>query len=76
MAWKIKHTDDVYDGPTHELAGRYYTGATRTSESRPLVWFEKRSGFAEQKKPTTPSSKPKLPRKKPEPKPKGATAWD
>lgn len=69
MAWKIKHTDDVYHGPTHELAGKYYTGATRTAASRPLVWFE-------QKKPITPSSKPKLPRKKPEPKPKGATAWD
>ena len=69
MAWKIKRTDDVWDGPTHELAGRYYTGATRTAESRPLVWFEAT-------KPTTPSSKPKLPRKKPEPKPKGATAWD
>ena len=69
MAWKIKHTDDVWDGPTHELAGRFFTGATRTAESRPLVWFE-------QKKPITSSSKPKQPRKKPAPKPKGATAWD
>jgi hypothetical protein len=69
MAWKIKHTDDVWDGPTHELAGRYYTGATRTSESRPLVWFE-------QKQPTTPSSKQKPAPKKAAPKPKGATAWD
>lgn len=69
MAWKIKHTDDVWDGPTHELAGRFFTGATRTAESRPLVWFE-------QKTPTTPSSKPKPAPKKAEPKPKGATAWD
>ena len=69
MAWKIKHTDDVWDGPTHELAGRFFTGATCTAESRPLVWFEA-------SKPVTPSSKPKPAPKKAAPKPKGATAWD
>jgi len=69
MVWKCKNSDTVWDGETHELAGRTFTGATRTSESVPLVWVE------EPKKIASPS-KPKQPRKKQGPKPKGATAWD
>lgn len=69
MPWKFKNSEEEWGGPTHELAGRTFTGATRTPKSRPLVWFE------EVKKTPTPS-KPKQPRKKQQPKPKGATAWD
>jgi hypothetical protein len=69
MGWKYKNSDMVWDGETHELAGRTFTGATRTSESAPLVWVE------ESKKIASPS-KPRQPRKKQPPKPKGATAWD
>ena len=68
MAWKLKNEDKIWKGETHVLAGRTYTGKTRTPESKPLVFVEEPKRAA--------SSKPKRPRKKPEPKPKGATAWD
>lgn len=71
MGWKFKNSEEEWAGPTHELVGRTFTGATRTAESQPLVWVE-----AKPKKPTATSSKPKQPRKKKTPKPKGATAWD
>jgi hypothetical protein len=71
MPWKFKNSEEEWGGQTHELAGRTFTGATRTPQSQPLVWIE-----AEPKKPTPPPSKPKRPRKKQPPKPKGATAWD
>ena len=71
MPWKFKNTDTEWSGETHELAGRTFTGATRTPSSQPLVWVE----AAAVKKTPTPS-KPKQPRKKQPPKPKGATAWD
>ena len=67
MTWKFKNSDEVWDGDTHELVGRTFTGATRTSESAPLVWFEP-------KKIASPS-KPKQAGKKPVPKKKGLTAW-
>ena len=38
MGWIIANTGEFYDGETHELAGRTFTGKTRTSESRRLVW--------------------------------------
>ncbi len=28
MGWKIANTEEVYDGPTHVIAGITYTGAT------------------------------------------------
>jgi len=68
MAWHIKNTGELWAGPTHELIGRTFTGATRTSESMPLIWQEKKINPI--------SSKPKQPRKKQPPKPKGASAWD
>lgn len=71
MPWKFKHGTEIYDGPTHKLIGHTFTGATRTSASQPLVWVEEAPS-----KPTPTPSKPKQPRKKQAPKPKGATAWD
>ena len=38
MGWIIANTGEAYSGETHELAGTTYTGKTRTSESRRLVW--------------------------------------
>jgi hypothetical protein len=38
MAWRIANTDEMYDGPTHFLAGVTYSGKTRTAESRRLVF--------------------------------------
>ena len=40
MGWIIANTGEFYDGETHELAGRTFTGKTRTSESRRLEWVE------------------------------------
>jgi len=40
MGWIIANTNEVYDGETHELAGKTFTGKTRTSESRRLEWVE------------------------------------
>lgn len=40
MGWIIANTNEVYDGETHELAGRTFTGKTRTSESRRLEWVD------------------------------------
>ena len=40
MGWIIANTNKVHDGETHELAGKTYTGKTRTSESRRLEWVE------------------------------------
>ncbi len=71
MAWKCKHTETIWDGETHELVGRTFTGKTRTAESVPLVWIED----APKEKIASPS-KPKQPKKKQAPKPKGASAWD
>lgn len=68
--WK-NNSGVSYDGPTHELAGVTYSGATRTPDSRRLVWVE-----APPKKPNATPSKPKPPAKKKEPRAKGASAWD
>ena len=38
MGWIIANSGEDYDGETHELAGKTWTGKTRTSESRRLVW--------------------------------------
>lgn len=40
MPWTLKGTGEVYEGEAHELAGRKFTGKTRTSESRPLEWAD------------------------------------
>ena len=40
MPWKFKNSDEEWGGDTHELAGRTFTGATRTSASQPLIWVE------------------------------------
>ena len=69
MAWVFANTQEVYTGETHELFGRTYSGKTRTPSSRRLEFAQ------EAPKPVAPS-KPKPPKKKPEPKPRGATAWD
>ena len=37
MPWKFKNSEEEWGGPTHELAGRTFTGATRTPKSNP--WF-------------------------------------
>jgi len=71
MTWQFKNDGEVWSGGTHELAGRTFSGTTRTPASRPLVWVD---APAPKKTPTP--SKPKQPRKKQPPKPKGATAWD
>jgi hypothetical protein len=34
--WAFK-SGEPYDGPVHELAGRYWSGLTRTSESREVI---------------------------------------
>ena len=39
MAWKIANTGEVYDGPTHVLAGTTYTGATRKPGTKRLVFI-------------------------------------
>lgn len=72
--WQFKD-GKRYTGPTHEIAGRVFSGATRTPESRPLVPVEPKLKATPKSQLTTPS-RPKRPRKKPAPKPKGATAWD
>lgn len=69
MTWIIANTKEPYDGETHELLGKTYSGKTRTPASQRLEWV------AEAPKPAAPS-KPKAPKTKPAPKPKGATAWD
>ena len=69
MPWIIANTKEPYDGETHELLGKTYSGKTRTPESKRLEYV------SESPKPVAPS-KPKPPKKKPEPKPRGATAWD
>ena len=40
MPWTLKSTGEVYEGETHELVGRTYTGKTRTPESCPLEWAD------------------------------------
>ena len=40
MGWIKTKTGEAYDGETHELAGRTFTGKTRTSESRRLEWVD------------------------------------
>jgi hypothetical protein len=40
MPWTLKHGGEVWTGEVHELAGRTYSGRTRTFESCPLVWSE------------------------------------
>lgn len=69
MSWVIASTGAPYSGDTHEFLGTTYSGKTRTTESRRLEWVE------ETPKPVV-VSKPKQPRAKAAPKPKGATAWD
>ncbi len=69
MPWIVANTGEAYDGDTHELLGKTCSGKTRTPESKRLDWVE------EAPKPVAPS-KPKAAKKKAEPKPKGATAWD
>ena len=38
MGWKVASTGELYNGETHELAGKTWTGKTRTSESLRLEW--------------------------------------
>ena len=67
MGWVIANTGAPYKGDTHEFLGKTFSGKTRTTESRRLEW-------AEPKPASLP--KPKQPRAKAAPKPKGSTAWD
>jgi len=39
MGWKIANTGEVYDGPTHTLAGTTYTGATRKPGTKRLLFI-------------------------------------
>jgi hypothetical protein len=71
--WVFKNTTEQWDGDTHQIGQKTYSGATRTPSSRPLVWVD-----VEPPK-SLPSSKPKAikqPRPPKPPRPKGATAWD
>jgi len=67
MGWVYANDRYPYEGETHELLGKTYSGKTRTPMSRRLEW--------EEPKPAAPS-KPKQPRAKAGPKPRGASAWD
>ena len=40
MPWTLKHTGEVWTGEVHEIAGRTYSGKSRTPESAPLVWAD------------------------------------
>ena len=40
MPWVLASTGQLYTGETHQLAGTTYSGATRTPESRRLVWAD------------------------------------
>ncbi len=68
MVWHLKNDGGVWSGAVHELAGRTFSGATRTPDSKPLLWIEPKRKYT--------VSKPSKPRKKQPPKAKGATAWD
>lgn len=72
MAWVIASTGEDYTGEVHYLGGNTYSGATRTPASRRLIEVPDAPKKAE----PLSQPKPKAPRKKAEPKPKGATAWD
>lgn len=72
--WQFKD-GQRYTGPTHEIGGRVYSGATRTPDSRPLVSVEPKPKTTPKSQLTTPS-RPKQARKKRAPRPKGSTAWD
>jgi len=37
MNWIIANNGEAYDGPTHQIGGVTYTGATRTADSRRLI---------------------------------------
>ena len=50
MPWKYASDGKPYDGPTHELAGKTYSGATRTPESRRLEYTEQKPKTAAQKR--------------------------
>lgn len=39
MPWTLRG-GEVWTGEVHELAGRTYSGRTRTYESLPLVWAD------------------------------------
>ena len=41
MAWVIASNGEAYNGPTHELAGVTYSGATRTPSSQRLSYVDK-----------------------------------
>ena len=71
MPWHFKD-GTKYEGGTHELVGRTFSGKTRTAASMPLVWTEE----APKPKPKPASSSKTKPKKKQPPKPKGSTAWD
>jgi hypothetical protein len=68
MAWNFLD-GTKYEGDVHKLGENTFSGATRTPASRRLI------EVPDEPQRATPS-KPKMPRAKPEPKPKGASAWD
>jgi hypothetical protein len=51
MPWKFKNSEEEWSGQTHELAGRTFTGKTRTPSSMPLVFTDDQPAKAEPKKP-------------------------
>ena len=40
MGWIIANTGEVYDGETHKLANKTWSGKTRTPDSRRLEWVD------------------------------------
>ena len=57
MGWKIFSTGELYDGGTHELGGETWTGSTRTSESKRLIWSNEEPKKPEPKNKLTPKKK-------------------
>lgn len=73
MAWN--YTDGTeYIGGVHVIAGTTFSGVTRTPSSRRLIEAPEREVAAVAK--VVIPSKPRKPREKRAPKPKGASAWD
>ena len=74
MGWVYANDRSPYEGETHELIGKTFSGKTRTSISRRLEWVDEIPKAAIPSQPKPARAKP-APRPK-QPKPRGATAWD
>ena len=57
MGWKIANTEEVYDGPTHVIAGITYTGATRKPGTKRLLFIADAEVKPAKKKPAAKKAK-------------------